>query len=451
MTPGPSVLLVDDDAVFRQTLARQLGKQLPAVEEAESSEGALARVAAREPDVALVDLNLGGEDGLDLLARLKERHPSVEVVVVTGFGTVDAAVEAMRRGAFDFVMKPLRLEELVQTIRRAAERRTLRCENEGLRRMLGRRGEGAILGASRAIAEVRAFIARAASSDAPVLIRGPSGTGKELVARAIHAAGPRAAREMVTVNSAALQEGLLESELFGHERGAFTGAVAQRRGLFEAAHGSTLFLDEIGELPPALQAKLLRVLQFGEVRRVGGTAALSVDVRTLAATHRDLEAAVRGGAFREDLYYRLNVLSIRIPPLRERPEDIEPIVRHLARGIGLGYEFGPEELAVLRSYPWPGNVREIENLLERLKIHEADGPPGAAALQTLLNASAAAASGAAGAPRGIRPLAELEREAIEEALRAFGGNRREAARALGISVRTLYYRISGGRGEEFPA
>jgi len=428
------VLLVDDDETFRTTLSEQLRRRFPSIREAGSAASCMEALAAAEPDVILLDLHLADDDGLELLSRLRERAPSTEVIVVTGFGTVDAAVEAMRRGAFDFVTKPLRLEALVQVIERASERRAMRRENVGLRHMLDRKAPPLLVGESAATREVRELCARAARSDAPVLITGPSGAGKELVARSIHAASARAARELITVNSAALSESLLESELFGYERGAFTGANEQRQGLLEAAHGGTLFLDEVGELPASIQAKLLRALQFGEIRRVGGVATLRVDVRFLAATNRDLLAAVKERQFREDLYYRLNVITIHVPPLAERPEDVEPILRHLARG--LPYEFGPAHFAVLRGYGWPGNVREMENLVERLKIRASDGPPDPQHILSLLGQA-----GTAAVPL-IRPLADVERDTIAHALRVFKGDRKAAADALGISVRTLYYRLS---------
>jgi DNA-binding NtrC family response regulator len=349
----------------------------------------------------------------------------------------------MRRGAFEFVTKPLNLEALEQAIRRAAERRELRRENVALRRMLQREQPIDLLGESEATREVRELAKSAAQSNATVLITGPSGVGKELVARTIHAAGPRAGREMVVLNCAALQESLLESELFGHERGAFTGATEQRQGLIEAAHKGTLFLDEVGELPIPLQAKLLRTLQFNEIRRVGGTATLRVDVRFVAATNRDLEAAVQERCFREDLYYRLNVIAIRVPPLRERPEDVEPIFRHVARREGLAYELSAAHFAALRTYPWPGNVREIENLVERLKIREGDGVPDPVRLLALLG------SGAVPEP-AVRTLEEVERNAIAQALAAAAGDRDEAARLLGISVRKLYYRLAAYRSGGAP-
>jgi DNA-binding NtrC family response regulator len=439
--PGPptsratDILLVDDDETFRMTLADQLRRRFPSVREADTTARCMEALAEAEPDVILLDLHLSDGDGLELLGRLRERAPSTEVIVVTGFGTVDAAVEAMRRGAFDFVTKPLRLEALVQVVERAGERRALRRENEGLRRMLDRKAPPLLVGESEALREVRELCARAALSDAPVLITGPSGAGKELVARSIHAASARAGRELITVNSAAFAENLLESELFGHERGAFTGATEQQQGLLEAAHQGTLFLDEVGELPAAIQAKLLRALQFGEIRRVGGVATLKVDVRFLAATNRDLAAAVKERTFREDLYYRLNVITIHVPPLAERPEDVEPIFRHLAKG--LPYAFFDEHFAVLRSYGWPGNVREMENLVERLKIRASDGPPDPQRLLSLLGQ----AGGAPAVPL-VRPLDVVEKETIEHALRVFGGDRKAAADALGISLRTLYYRLS---------
>jgi transcriptional regulator with PAS, ATPase and Fis domain len=311
--------------------------------------------------------------------------------------------------------------------------------------MLSRRDTGGLIGGSEAMRALRAEAERAGPSDAPVLVVGPSGSGKELVARLIHAAGPRAKRELVTVNCAALQENLLESELFGHERGAFTGATEQRPGLLETAHRTSLFLDEVGELPPGLQAKLLRAIQFGEIRRVGGVSNIKVDVRIIAATNRDLAAAVREGTFREDLFYRLNVLAVRVPPLREHPEDIPELAAAIARRLGLGYELDERHLDILRAYPWPGNVRELENLMERLKIRESDGAPSTARLRELLGPVMDAA------PAVVRPLAEIERDAIEAALRHFAGDRKAAAEALGISVRTLYYRIASYRGENEPA
>ena len=372
--------------------------------------------------------------GLDVLVKVHEDHPAVEVVIITAFATVDIAVEAMRAGAFDFVTKPLKLDALLATIERAAERRELRSENAGLRRML-RRPAAELVGESEAIQAIRKAIQQAAKSDVPVLISGPSGCGKELVARAIHAASSRGAREPITVNCAALHENLLESELFGHERGAFTGATEQHPGLFEAANGTTLFLDEIGELPLPLQAKLLRAVQFGEIRRVGGVSTLQVDVRLVAATNSDLAAAVRDGAFREDLYYRLNVAAIAVPPLRERTEDVEPLLRHIAAAAGLPYELTPAHFDVLSRYPWPGNVREIENLVERLKMRDSDSAPSPEALSVFLEPIPP------GKP-AVRTLVDVERDAILDALRHFKGDRKAVADALGLSVRTLYYRLS---------
>jgi DNA-binding NtrC family response regulator len=440
MTRDVRLLVVDDDDTFRETLAAGLRRSFPAVDTAGSAAECLERIAAAEPDVVLIDLHLGDGDGLELLDRVAELAPSSERIVVTGFGTVDAAVEAMRRGAFDFVTKPLALERLIETVRRAGERRELRRENTGLRRMLRGSEQVELVGESPAIREVRDLARRAAESGAPVLITGPSGSGKELVARMIHGQGARSAQPLITVNSAAFQESLLESELFGHERGAFTGATEQRQGLVEAAHGGTLFLDEVGELPLPLQAKLLRAIQFGEIRRVGGVSTLKVDFRLLAATNQDLEAAVRERRFREDLYYRLNVIAIRLLPLADRPEDVEPLFRHTARRLGLRSQLGPAHFDVLRGYGWPGNVRELENLVERLKILEAGGPPSPERLLALLGIREAAAPCSP-----IRPLAELEREAIEHALAHFSGDREAAARALGLSVRKLYYRIAAYR------
>lgn len=437
MSTELALLLVDDDEAFRETLSLRLARTFPRISTADSARACIEAIRAAQPDVVLVDLHLGNDDGLELLERIAEAAPGTERIVVTGFGTVDAAVEAMRRGAFDFVTKPLNLEALVQTIHRAAERRDLLRENVGLRRMLDRAPSPTIIGASAAIEEVRELARRAGESDAPVLITGPSGSGKELVARMIHAHSERASRELITVNSAALHENTLESELFGHEQGAFTGATERHIGLVEAAHGSTLFLDEIGELPLSLQAKLLRVVQFGEFRRLGGVTNLLANVRFVTATNRDLSKAVQAGTFREDLYFRLNVIVIRVPSLAERTEDIEPIFRHIAGREGVSFAWEPAHFDALRSYAWPGNVREIENLVQRLRIRRADGCPDPDRLLALL--------GSGGAPNRSQRLvtiAEAERDAIDAALRFHDGDREAAARTLGVSVRKLYYRIA---------
>lgn len=443
MSHDLSILVVDDDAAFRDTLASRLKRTFSSVATASSARECLAALRAAQSDVVLVDLHLGSDDGLDLLEQIEEIAPGTVRIVVSGFGTVDAAVEAMRRGAFDFVTKPLNLEGLIQTIGRAGERRDLLRQNVGLRHMLDRGPGPEIIGVSDSIREVRQLARQAGDSTVPVLITGPSGCGKELVARAIHKNGSRRDQELITVNSAALQENLLETELFGHEKGAFTGASERRIGLMESAHRGTLFLDEIGELPVALQAKLLRAVQFGEIRRVGGRGTLTVDVRMMSATNRDLGAAVRDGTFREDLYFRLNVITISVPSLSERPEDIEPLFRHLAAHEGLAFDLEAEHFDVLRRYRWPGNVRELENLIQRLRIREFDGCPDPERLLALLGTRSASPTSTT-----VQPLAAVERAAIEGAVRFHKGDRDAAAHDLGISVRKLYYRIAQYREKD---
>ncbi len=440
--PEPtSVLYLDDDESLRTALGHELQREFADVRLCATAEEATREIAATEPDVLLLDLNLGGaRDGLAVLEEVRTRAPSVEVVMLTAFGTIDVAVAAMRAGAFDFVTKPADLESLCGTLRRAAERGRLVAENRTLRGLLGKPARE-LIGVSPAMDAVRAMIQKAGPADAPILVQGPTGSGKELVARAIHAASTRAGTEMITVNCAALQATLLESELFGHERGAFTGATQRRIGLYELAHDGTLFLDEIGELPLDLQPKLLRAIQFGEVRRVGAPRPRTVDVRIIAATNIDLRSALDEDRFREDLFYRLNVITIDILPLRNRPEDIEPLFAHLAGRHGLNYELSPAHFEVMRAYAWPGNVRELENFIERLCILRRNQPPTIAELRRGLAEEQSVSL-------GLRPLADIERETIESALAHLSGDREAAAQALGISVRKLYYRLSQYKDQE---
>ena len=437
-----SVLVVDDDAAFRAVLASELERMEFDVRAAESGEEAVERVAASDPDVVLLDLRLPGMGGLDALKAIRERSPRTEVIMLTGHGTIDTAMDAVRAGAFDYVAKPCPLEELEVRIRRALERQGLQSRASLLERGLTPPDLGAeFVGRSPEFLALLRLIARVAPTNSTALILGETGTGKEMVAKLIHARSARRARPFVTVECGALQESLLQTELFGHERGAFTGAERMKPGLCEVAHGGTLFLDEIGEVSLATQVTLLRVLDAGTIRRVGGTAAIRVDVRIIAATNRDLAGMVRQGLFREDLFYRLSTLAIKVPPLRERGEDIALLARHFVEqfNVRFGYRrrIDPAAIAALQRHHWPGNVRELLHAVEAAMIvcdgaellpaHFAAAPTGRAAHET---------EGA-----GVRTLREMERLQIQRALEAAAGKRAQAARLLGISERNLYRKI----------
>ncbi len=451
MGGGPRVLVVEDEGAMRDLVVAELSDRGIAATGAPDLAAARAALAGSEFDALLLDLRLPDGNGLDLLRELRAEPGSPEVVVATGHGSVSSAVEAMRAGAFHYATKPFVLDEVELVLRRAAERSVLSRTASALRRLSA--GDGEMVGASPAMEALRGLLDRVAPAESPVLVQGETGAGKEMVARALHARSPRARGPFVAVNCGALQEGLLESELFGHERGAFTGAVRSREGLLEVAHGGTLFLDEIGEMSPALQVKLLRFLQDGEVRRVGSNRVRRVDVRLVAATNRDLGAAVREGRFREDLYYRIRVLPVTVPPLRERPGDIPLLVDHfLARFRRPGA--GPASLTsralrALEAHRWPGNVRELGNIVERMAVL---GPPGAldvdqVPMEIRSPAPPAGESGSGGFPADL-PLAEVERRHILRVLEASGGNKTRAAEVLGITVRTLYNRLDAWRRED---
>jgi DNA-binding NtrC family response regulator len=438
------VLVVDDDPEVRDLLGRVLSRSGCATAEAVSGAEAMTLLGRQEFDVALVDIKLPDASGLEILRWAREAEADTEFVVLTGHADVETAVEAMRLGAYDFVTKPWRNAELVEVISKAAEKKRLRRENSALREVVTRRdGLPQIVGQTRAMQELQSIIARVAQSDSPVLILGESGTGKELVARTIHLKSRRAAKPFVSVNCGAFPDTLLESELFGHKRGAFSGAIASRVGLFEAADGGTLFLDEIGEMSPAMQVRLLRALDSGEVRRVGEERAFHVDVRIVAATNKDLSREAAEGRFRWDLFYRVSTITVPVPPLRERRADIPLLVEHFAaQGSrpGRKLRFSREAMERLMNYPWPGNIRELRNLVERLLILHEGEEVQASDLPPELGATPPAAS--PDPPEvPLVSLEEIERRHVERVLRATGWNKAQAARVLDVDIKTLNKKI----------
>jgi DNA-binding NtrC family response regulator len=447
MTASHSLLVVDDDLAMREMLASLFREQGFAVEEAASADEALHHLGEAEFDVVLSDIKMPGRSGIELVGEARRLRPDTPVVLMTAFGSIDSAVEAMRSGAFDYITKPFEPDVVQLTVERALEHRALEEENLRLRRAVDRTSSlGDLIGTSPAMRDIFALVRKVAHSKASVLITGESGTGKEMVARAIHFHGPRARRAFVPINCTAIPEGLLESELFGHVRGAFTGAHATKRGLFEKAVGGTLFLDEIGDMGPGLQSKLLRVLQDREIRPVGGTQAVKVDVRIVAATNKDLGEEMESGRFREDLYYRLNVIPIEIPPLRERPEDIPALAEAFLRKHSEGRPrvLGAAALERLLAQSWKGNARELENVIERalalsesaeitaddLPLAPAPGEAPEGAEQAFVRACA----------RRRLTLREVEDLYTDEVLAATGGNKVHASRILGIDRKTLYRR-----------
>jgi DNA-binding NtrC family response regulator len=437
-TPAIKLLIVDDDDDLRDDLLQLFRKQGRDVTAAVSGEDALNKAAHAQFDVALLDLHLPGISGIDVLAKLKEQQPELEALMLTAHSSVETAVEAMRKGAYDYLTKPFRAADLEVHVQKAFEKVQLqRREQQWLRHLSYESPRYRLVGSSPAMRKVIGLIEKVATTDSTVLVRGASGTGKELVARALHSNSPRRNRPLVTINCAALQETLLESELFGHEKGAFTGAVAAKPGLVEVAEGGTLFIDEIGEMAPGLQAKLLRVLEDGHYRRVGGTREMNADVRVVAATNRELAEEIKNGKFREDLFYRLNVVSIFLPPLRERRDDIPELIEHFltTRQIGpLRSRVDSEALKALKAYSWPGNVRELANVLERAQILAENHVITVEDLpENVMTATANSATG--GDPRH---LSEVERRHVQAVLHEEKGNKVHAARVLGISRRSLY-------------
>ena len=438
------LLLVDDEEAFRKLLAVELGHAGYEVETSGTLADARARLGSRSFHVVFLDIRLPDGNGLDLLREIREASPATEVVMLTAFGTVQEAIAAMKEGAQDFLGKPVKFGELEAVLQKVLQKRALEQGNAALQRDVERLAPSEhFIGNAPQIRELLSLIARVAETDSTVVIRGESGVGKELVARAVHRNSLRARQPFVVVDCASLHENLLQSELFGHERGAYTGAIRLKHGLFEVADRGTIFLDEIAEITPPLQVKLLRVLESGTFRRVGGTVDIGVDVRVIAATNRSLEAMMKEGSFREDLFYRLNVFSLSIAPLRDRREDIPLLAEHFIRNSPVvakrGARLSPEALEVLQRYPWPGNVRELENVIERALILCDRGliEPGHLPMGVRLEPTMRR-----GDDDGkLVTLEEVERRYIRRVLEECEGHRHKAAGILGISERNLYRKL----------
>jgi two-component system response regulator HydG len=453
MADPATLLIADDDPGLRESLERTLTREGYRVVLASDGRAALERVQAGGVDLIVTDLRMPGLTGLELLRAAKAIMPDVDVILLTAFGTVEEAVKAMKDGAYDFLTKPFRREQLIKLIDKALERRDLIEQNRALKKQLeDLRAKGQMIGASPTWRRMMTLVEQVADSSATILIQGESGTGKELVARTIHERSARRNGPFVAVNCAALPETLLESELFGYEKGAFTGAAGRKEGRFELASGGTLFLDEVADLSLVTQPKILRVLQEGEFERLGGTRTLQVDVRIVAATNRDLSEMVKDKRFREDLYYRLNVITVRVPPLREHPEDIRLLAQHYLRVYsaknGRKLEaFSNEAIARLESYAWPGNVRELENLVERSVLLARKDRIDAEDLPEEV-------MGVKRPPRDAilelvgTPLADIEDRLLDETLRITGGNKTQAADLLGIDVRTVARKLERRKDDQ---
>jgi DNA-binding NtrC family response regulator len=445
------ILIADDQEMMRDSLAGNLAREGHDVVACGDGAAAVAKLQGSRFDLLITDLKMPRMTGMELLAEAKRLRPEMPVVLMTAFATVNTAVEAMKLGAYDYIQKPFDGDEIKMLIERTLEHSRLIRENQALRSMTEVSTPRPLVGASDVMSDVRRKIELVGRSSVTVLIRGESGTGKEVVARAIHQASSRADRPMLAVNCAALSEHLLESELFGHEKGAFTGADRLRRGRFELADGGTLLLDEISEIAPSLQAKLLRVLQESTFERVGSSVAQQVDVRVVATTNRHLELAVAEGSFRQDLFYRLNVVPIELPPLRQRSGDVAELCRHFLHQIARRENspfrhIEPEALRLLQRYPWPGNVRELQNIIERACVLELEaGVIRADTLEPWLQIGDA--RGSVIEDLAGKPLADIERQVILSTLQQFKGHRQKTAGALGIGVRTLGMKLKRWKDE----
>ncbi len=452
----PRVLVVDDEPSILSVLTTLLKAHNYDVTPARSGETAIALLQQDAYDLIISDIRMGGMDGMQLLKQARKMNPNMAAIILTAYGTVETAVEAMKEGAFDYVTKPFKVDELLITVQRALQYYHLEGENRELKRQLTERYRFEnIVAESPGMRKVCEMIAQVAPTDTTVLVLGESGTGKELVAKAIHAHSARKMKNFLPINCAALPEPLLESEMFGHVKGAFTGATSHKEGLFEAANGGTIFLDEIGSMPMSIQAKLLRVLQDKEIRRVGSTENVPINVRVLAATNDRLEQLIEQGRLREDLYYRFSVISIEIPPLRERPEDILPMIQHvLRRELGDKKQlplFDPEAQLIMEQYPWPGNVRELENAIRHALAFAREGR----ITKDVLPAKIVNAVGNLGPQAGHKAasmdefrgkslktfLRKKEKEYLAMVIAAKGGDKEKAAKALKISLATLYRKI----------
>ncbi|WP_054949793.1 sigma-54-dependent transcriptional regulator [Numidum massiliense] len=450
-TENVRILIVDDEFDLLQLLVRRLNRKGFQAKGVTSAEEALPFIKNETFDVAIYDIRLEKMDGMQLLKKTKVLQPEVEVLMLTGHGTIDTAIEAMKLGAYDYLTKPYNLSELEVVIGKAYEKKRLREKNEDMKQLIETKESGFhIVGESAPMREVKGLTKQVADSDVPIAIEGETGTGKELFAKALHYWSYRKDEPFVTVNAGALPEQLLESELFGHVKGAFTGAQQAKKGLVEVASGGTLFLDELGEMPPTVQVKLLRFLESGEFRRVGDVRLRHVNVRVVTATNRNMAEEVAAGRFREDLYYRLNVIKIVVPPLRERKEDIPELVDYYVanKARWKGKRISPSALSALQAYDFPGNVRELFHLLERgFLLARGDTVEAADLLPQQAVGGAAGTRAGAGAGAGAdandahRSLAELEREHIRQVLRHTEWNKTEAAQILGVSVRNLYRKI----------
>ena len=436
------LLFVDDDETFSKVMKKELSRMGYSVVCVGSGEAAIEALKKRNFDVIILDIKMPGIGGLNTLKSIKKMDPEVEVIMLTGRATIESAVESMKMGAYDYITKPCRLNELDILLKKAYERRLLSKENVSLKRLATSREQNkTMISRSNKMKPVFNLINKVAATDSTVLIQGESGTGKELVARDIHQKSKRNRHPFVAVNCAALQETLLESELFGHVKGAFTGAHENRMGLFEVADRGTLFLDEVGELPVSIQAKLLRVLESGEIRRLGDSKSIFIDTRIITATNKDLASEVKKGSFREDLFFRINIVHVSLPPLRERREDIPLLVEHFLQTHKINLsekKVCSDALERMMKYNWPGNIRELENLIENLMIIVDDGKIGVCNLPEVIRGYAGTIDYA---PGDDASLSDLEKQHIIKTLSKMNGNKTRVAETLGISIKTLYNKL----------